>query len=76
MSHPLRTIAPPPCLPLYIKDLKEDTVDWLAAGCLRDVAAAGSAGGSCCCACASLRTETLGIILEIRGNMGQCKSED
>jgi hypothetical protein len=31
MSHPsLRTVAPPPCLPLYIKDLlKEDAVDWL-----------------------------------------------
>jgi hypothetical protein len=24
----------------------------------------------------SLRTETLGVMLEIRGNMGQCESED
>jgi hypothetical protein len=28
------------------------------------------------CVSASLRTETLGVMLEIRGNMGHCKSED
>jgi hypothetical protein len=74
MPYPsLRTVAPPPCLPLCIKDsLKEDYgglmteglmgLDWWAA-CNNAAAAAG------CCVSASLRTKTL------RENMGQCKSE-
>jgi hypothetical protein len=37
--------------------------------------AAGKAGSHCCVS-ASLRTKTLGVMLEIRGNMGQCKSKD
>jgi hypothetical protein len=32
--------------------------------------------GSCCYVSANLRTETLGVRLEIRGNMGQCKSKE
>jgi hypothetical protein len=46
MSHPSpRNIAPPPCLPPYIKDsLKEDTVCWLV-GCLQRVEA--TAGVAC-----------------------------
>jgi hypothetical protein len=36
-------------------------------------AAAAAAG---CCVSVSLRTETLGVMLEIRENLGQCKSED
>jgi hypothetical protein len=74
MSHPSpRTVAPPHCLSLYIKDLlKEDEgsiggwIDWLAA-CKRRklllrLAACEAAAG--CCVSASLRTKTL------RENMG------
>jgi hypothetical protein len=43
------------------------------AACEAAAAAAASAG---CCLSVSLRTETLGVILEIRGNLGQCKSKD
>jgi hypothetical protein len=52
MSHPSqRTVAPPPCLPLYIKDLlKEDRgflIGWLRAACEAavDAAAAAAAAG-------------------------------
>jgi hypothetical protein len=40
------------------------------------VAAADAAGDGCCCVSVSLRTKTLGVMLEIRGNMGQSKSKD
>jgi hypothetical protein len=81
----LRTVAPPPCLPLYIKDLlKEDAVYWLdlvedwligwllaRGGSYCRVACKNDAAAAAasCCVSASLRTETL------RENMGQCKSE-
>jgi hypothetical protein len=74
-SHPsLRTVAPPPCLPLYIKDLlKEDWLmdwwdciggwlDWWAA-CKDDSAAAAG-----CCVSVSLRTKTLREIKETWDN--------
>jgi hypothetical protein len=40
------------------------------------LAAIADAAGGCCCVSVSLRSETLGVMLEIRGNMGQCKSKD
>jgi hypothetical protein len=51
-------------------------VDGMAAGCFWGMAATDAAGNSCCYVFASLRNETSGVMLEIRGNMGQCKSED
>jgi hypothetical protein len=59
MPHPsLRTVAPPPCLQLDIKDsLKEDRVFGWWAACKNDAAAAAAATG--CCVSASLRTQTL-----------------
>jgi hypothetical protein len=57
-------------LPWYIKDLlKEDVGNWLAAGRCADVADGNVVS-------ASLRTKTLGVMLEIGRNMAQCKSED
>jgi hypothetical protein len=65
-----RTVAPPPCLLLYIKDslridgnLNDGRMDWKVA-CKNDTAAAAG-----CCMSVSLRTETL------RENLGQCKYE-
>jgi hypothetical protein len=40
------------------------------------VAAVDAASGGCCCVPASLRSKTLGVMLEIRGIMGQCESKD
>jgi hypothetical protein len=37
------------------------------------LAATADAAGSCCCVSESLRTESLGVMLEMRGNMGQCE---
>jgi hypothetical protein len=53
----LRTVAPLPCFPLSIKDLlkKDGLSGWLLAAC----------GGGCCCVSASLKTENLGVMLEI-----------
>jgi hypothetical protein len=41
---------------------------------LPSVASAAAAGG-CCCVSMSLRTKTLAVMLEIRGNKEQSKSE-
>jgi hypothetical protein len=38
---------------------------------MRLLAATADAAGSCCFVSASLRTKTLGVMLEIRGNMRQ-----
>jgi hypothetical protein len=35
-----------------------------------------AAAGAAAVVSVSLRTKMLGVILEIRGNMGQCKSKD
>jgi hypothetical protein len=45
-------------------------VGWLLARLAATDPAAAAAAGGCCCVSASLRTETLGVMLEIRGNMG------
>jgi hypothetical protein len=47
---------------------------WLLAAC--EMWPAADIADSCCCVSESLRTETSGVMLEIRGNMGQCNSED
>jgi hypothetical protein len=80
MSHPSpRTVAPPPCLPLYPKDSGKEVgrllvklaacKGWLLGGAACEAAAAG------CCVSSGLRTETLAVMLEIRGNIRQCKPE-
>jgi hypothetical protein len=43
---------------------------------LAATAAAAAAAAEAAVCVASLRTETLGVMLEIRGNMGQCEPED
>jgi hypothetical protein len=54
------------------KRLAEGGYGWL----LVRLAATDDAAGSCCCVSESLRTETLRVMLEIRGNMGQCESKN
>jgi hypothetical protein len=41
-----------------------------------DAAEAAATVGSCGCVSASLMTKTLGVMLEIKENMGQCESKD
>jgi hypothetical protein len=50
-----------------------DWTDWLAVGWL---AACEVVCCCCCCVSVSLRPGTSGVMLEIKENMRQCKSED
>jgi hypothetical protein len=60
------------------KRLAEGEHNWLLVrlAAANDAAEAAATAGGCCCVSASLKNKTLEVMLEIRGNMGQGKSED